>query len=274
MYYFKTFPYKAVTPCIPSLYSLQIPVSDTEEGKGWLVQEKGPGWASTSSCHRASPCPHSQHGTILARAFLLLLHLASQIQHSPRGAEWGSSPWSAQQCWRSGGIGDWRQWVIVHQAAAAFPLPKESHCSEMASLWASQIFSPSNSPLPSSHVFSLFFIFGGVALALVQHDLIHHFWCSNRFHSSDLAPWPPRSAVSSLPDLHPTQKTSLSQPSVTLACHPMSPDWFGRNPPARSSQMQGITPPVPPPPVQGRTTIHVFWLERKLSGTWAHVFLK
>lgn len=50
--------------------------------------------------------------------------------------------------------------MIVHQAAAAFLLPKESHCSEMASLWASQIFSPSNSLLPSSHAFSLFSFLG------------------------------------------------------------------------------------------------------------------
>lgn len=74
LYYFKTFPYKAMTLSISSLYSLKIPVSAAEEGKGWLVREKEPGWASANSCQSTSPCLHSQHTAILTGAFLSLLH--------------------------------------------------------------------------------------------------------------------------------------------------------------------------------------------------------
>lgn len=83
----------------------------------------------------------------------------------------------------------------------------------------------------------------------MQHDLIHRFWYSNRFHFSDLAPWPHCSTISSLPDLHLTRKTSLSQPFVPFELsphHPTSPNRFGRNPKARSSQMQGHYPSRPP----------------------------
>lgn len=44
-----------MTLCISSLYSLQIPVSAAEEGKGWLVWEKRPGSASANSCQSTSP---------------------------------------------------------------------------------------------------------------------------------------------------------------------------------------------------------------------------
>lgn len=57
-----------MTLCISSLYSLQIPVSAAEEGKGWLVREKEPGWASANSCQSTSPCLHSQHTAILTGA--------------------------------------------------------------------------------------------------------------------------------------------------------------------------------------------------------------
>lgn len=249
-----------MTLCINSLYSLQIPVSAAEEGKGWLVREKGPGWASASLCQSTSPCLHSQHSAILTGAFLPLLHWSDKagtalgaLSQSPLPG-WPSCAGDRDgEGWGGTRIGDWRGWVTIKQAAAAFLLPRKSHCSEVASLQAGQISSLLNWLLPSSPVFSLSFL--GAALAFVQHDLIHPFWWSNRFQSSDLSPWFHCSAVSSLPDLHLIWKTSLSQPFLTLALspdHPMSPDLFDRNPTTRSLHMWSFTPPGPPE--QGRTT--------------------
>lgn len=154
MCYFKTFLYKAVTLCVSSLYSLQIPVSAAEEGKAWLLREKGHGSVSVNSCQSTSSCPHSQHGAILIRAFLPLFHLASQIWHL-----WGAvrefSPQLVQQCWRWGRTGDWR--VTVHWAVVALLLPNESHCSKAASLWAVQPITLTSSFITCTFSFLIFF---------------------------------------------------------------------------------------------------------------------
>lgn len=148
-----------MTLCISSLYSLQIPVSAAEEGKGWLVWEKGPGWASASSCQSTSPCLHSQHSAILTGAFLPLLHWPDK-SGTALGAL-SQSPLPVLEIGMEGRegtrIGDWRGWVTIKQAAAAFLLPRKSHCSEVASLQAGQISSLLNWRLPSSPVFSLSF---------------------------------------------------------------------------------------------------------------------
>lgn len=153
---------------------------------------------------------------------------------------------------RLGGTWGWRELVIGgdgqtnHQAAAAFLLPKESHCSKAAPLWASQTSSLSNWKNTSFTTCIFPFLFLGVALALVHHDLIHHFWCYKKIPLLRLH------YMTSLlhclifawfsPDI---ENIPFSVTFALTSPHPTSSNQFGRNPTACSSQIWVITPPSP-----------------------------
>lgn len=263
-----------MTLCIISLYSLQIPVSAAEEGKGWLVREKRPGCASANSCQSTShACTAS---TVPSSLGLSSLSSTSQTNLALPLRHWARVPSLAGPAVLEI-RGNWRVERMSNHWAGSCCL---SLSQEESLLWGGI---PAGKPdfqsvkLTTSFITCIFpeFFFFFFALTSMQHDLIHHFWWSNRFQSSDFSPWFYCSAASSLPDLHLMWKTSLSQPFLTLALspdHPMSPDLFDRNPTTCSLHTWSLTPPGPPE--QGRTTARTSWLPRRLSGMWAHVFLK
>lgn len=118
-----------MTLCINSLYSLQIPVSAAEEGKGWLVREKGPGWTSASSCQKTSPCLHSQHSAILTGTFSL--SSTSQTNLALPLGRWARVPSLAGPAVLETG-GNWRlERMSNHQAGSSCL----SSSQEESSLW-------------------------------------------------------------------------------------------------------------------------------------------
>lgn len=104
-YYFKTFPCKAVTLYISSLYFLQTHLSHRGR-KGLAGPEEGTQLILHKSLPKCIPMPTQPVQGHPHRGFPSPPPPASQIRHSPWGTEQGSPPWSAQQCWRSGG--NWR----------------------------------------------------------------------------------------------------------------------------------------------------------------------
>lgn len=210
MYYFKPFAYKVATVCISSLSSLwTLSELQRKERDGWSQRRDTAEHPLVVPllwflpCTNMGPQPCTWWGTSPRWAFLALVHQLKNPASSLSNA-WGSPP-----CLSSAGDGGkpWSGEMGKHSS-------DKSHCSEPESLWASQLSGQLNWFLPSPPVFSHFL---GAALAFMQHDLIRCFWCSHRFHSSDLSPWSHLSAVSSSPDLCLTQKASLSQPSAVLA---------------------------------------------------------
>lgn len=71
----------------------------------------------------------------------------------------------------------------------------------------------------------------------------------------------------------PSDMENIPFPALSHPClaswPPMSPDLLDRN---ATLHTWSLAPPGPPE--EGRTTAHTFWLARRLSGRWAHVFLK
>lgn len=160
MYYFKTFPDKAVTLYFSSLYFLQSPVWVAEEGRaGWSERRD---WADPPLVP-AKEHPHARKAgtgpSWPGLSFPLSLP-ASQNWHSPWGAERDSPlPGQHSGAGDQGETGDRRGSVTVLQAAAAFLLAKESHCSEMASLWPRQFSGLSNIFYFITCIFSFCFFF-------------------------------------------------------------------------------------------------------------------